>query len=98
MQVDDVVKLLTGLGLGTGTGAALTAIINSQTQKGKSRAEAADLLIGAAERVGKMNADLDDEVHRLKGDMDSIQLALMEYLAERLTREELLNIVKELRK
>lgn len=98
MQVDDVVKLLAGLGLGTGTGAALTAIINSQTQKGKSRAEAADLLIGAAERVGKMNADLDDEVRRLKGDMDSIQLALMEYLAERLTREELLNIVKELRK
>lgn len=98
MQIEDLSKILAGLGLGSGAGAAITAIINSQTAKGKSRAEAADLLIGAAERVGKMNADLDDEVRRLKGEMDAIQLALMEYLAERMSRDELLEVVKGLRR
>jgi len=98
MQLDDLTKLLAGLGFGTGAGAAITAIINSQTTKGKSRAEAADLLVGAAERVGKMNADLDTEVRRLKGEMDTVQIALLEYLADGLTREQLLEVIKELRK
>ena len=98
MQADDIAKILAGLGIGTGTGAALTAIINSLSSKGKSRAEAADLLVGAAERVGKMNSDLDAELRDTKSRMDRIQLAMIQYLGEEITREELLDQMKELRK
>lgn len=98
MSADDITKILGGLGLGAGTGAVLTAIINSQTNKGKSRAEAADLLVGAAERVGKLNAELDCEVRSLKLAMDRIQVAMLQYLAEEITRQELLDQIKELRK
>jgi hypothetical protein len=98
MSADDITKILGGLGLGAGTGAVLTAIINSQTNKGKARAEAADLLVGAAERVGKLNAELDCEVRELKLAMDRIQVAMLQYLSEDISREELLNVVKEIRK
>ncbi len=98
MQADDIAKILAGLGLGTGTGAAITAIINSMSSKGKSRAEAADLLVGAAERVGKLNADLDGELRETKARLDRIQLAMIQYLGEEITREELLEEMKELRK
>lgn len=98
MQIDDLTKLLAGLGLGTGTGATIAAVINAQSSKGKSRAEAADLLVGAAERIGKLNADLSDEVKELKASIDEIQLAMFEYLGEEISREELLKRVKELRK
>lgn len=98
MQIDDLTKLLAGLGLGTGTGATIAAIINAQSSKGKSRAEAADLLVGAAERIGKLNQDLHEEVKELKAAIDEIQMAMFEYLGEEISREELLKRVKELRK
>lgn len=98
MQADDIAKILAGLGFGAGSGAIVTAIINSYSSKGKSRAEAADLLVGAAERVGKMNADLDNELRETKSRMDRIQLAMIQYLGEEISREELLEEMKELRK
>lgn len=98
MQADDIARILAGLGVGTGAGAVLTAVINSMSSRGKSRAEAADLLVGAAERVGKLNADLDSEVRDLKAKIDEIQLAMFLYLGEEISREELLDRVKELRK
>ena len=98
MTADEIAKILAGLGLGTGAGAALTAIINSYSSKGKSRAEAADLLVGAAERVGKLNADLDEELRETKTRLDRIQVAMIQYLAEEITREELLEEMKEMRK
>ena len=98
MRADDIATILAGLGLGTGTGAALTAIINLISSRGKSRAEAADLLVGAAERVGKLNEDLDHEVRELKVAIDQIQIAMLQYLGEEISREELLSRIKELRR
>lgn len=98
MQVDDVAKILAGLGLGAGSGAVVTAVINSYSSKGKSRAEAADLLVGAAERVGKMNADLHHQLQDAKAQIDKIQLVMIQYLGEEISREELLEEMKELRK
>ena len=98
MQADEIAKILAGLGIGTGAGAAVTAIINSLSARGKSRAEAADLLVGAAERVGKLNADLDEELRDTKARLDRIQVAMIEYLGEQITREELLQEMKEMRK
>ncbi len=98
MPADDVVKIIGGLGLGAGTGAVLTALINSQSTKGKSRAEAADLLVDAAARVGQLNADLDTQLRDTKSRLDRIHLAMIQYLGEEITREELLEEMKELRK
>lgn len=98
MQSDEIIKIIAALGVGSGASAALTAIIAARSQRGKSRAEAADLLIGAAERVGKMNADLDTEVRALKVTIDEIQSAMFDYLGETISREDLLKRVKELRK
>lgn len=98
MPADEIAKILGGLGFGAGTAAILTAIINSQTNKGKSRAEAADLLVDAAARVGQLNKELDAEVRQLKVTIDHIQLAMLQYLGEEISREDLLDRVKELRK
>lgn len=98
MPTDEIIKIIAALGVGSGVSAIATAVIAARSTKGKSRAEAADLLIGAAERVGKMNADLDGEVRALKTNIDAIQLAMFEYLGEEISREELLLRVKELRK
>lgn len=98
MTTDDIIKGISALGVGSGIGAVITSILTTSSTKGKSRAEAADLLVGAAERVGKMNADLDTEIRELKHTIDVIQMAMFRYLAEEITRDELLEIVKELRK
>lgn len=98
MHSDDIIKIIAALGVGSGASAVATAVIAAKSGKGRSRAEAADLLVNAAERVGKMNATLDDEVRELKARIDLIQLALFQYLGEEISREELLKRVKELRK
>jgi hypothetical protein len=98
MSADDVIKIIAALGLGSGLSAVITAVVASRSQRGKSRAEAADLLIGAAERVGKLNADLHEEVSDLRSRIDQIQLSMFEYLGEEISREELLQRVKELRR
>ena len=98
MTTDDIIKAISALGIGSGIGALITSILTTASNKGKSRAEAADLLVGAAERVGKMNADLDGEVRDLKQRLDNIQLAMLRYLGEEISREELLDHMKELRK
>lgn len=98
MAVDEIIKLVAALGVGSGISAVITAVVAARSGKGKSRAEAADLLIGAAERVGKMNEHLDDQVRELKATIDEIQLSMFQYLGEEISREELLNRIKELRK
>lgn len=98
MTSDDIIKLVAGLGIGSGASALITAVVAAKSGKGKSRADAADILIGAAERVGKMNESLDSEVHELKAAIDEIQVAFIQYLADEISREELLKMVKELRK
>ena len=98
MDADDFAKIVGGLGLGASTGAVLTALINSRTNRGKSRAEAADLLVGAAERVGKLNAELDCEVRELKAAMDEFQVLLLQCLDGDISREDLLKQFKEIRR
>lgn len=97
MRAAEVLQWFTAIGFGTGTAAIITAVISARSQKGKSRAEAADLLINAAERVGKMNEAQDSEIRELKNKMDRIQFAMLDYLSEDITRAELLDIMKELR-
>ena len=89
MQADEVIKIIAGLGLGSGATAIATAIIQSGSQRGKSRAEAADLLVGAAERVGKMNESLDDEVRRLRADYDEYHILTLSYNYGTIERQEL---------
>jgi hypothetical protein len=97
MHADELVKLIAALGIGSGVSAVVTAYIAAKSTKGKSRAEAADLLIGAAERVGKMNQDQDALIKELKLKQDLIHAVFLQYLAEEISREELLKVMKELR-
>lgn len=71
---DDMIRLVAGLGLGSGAGMVGTSIVAARTTKGKARAEAADLLVNAAERVGQMNADLSDENRLLRSAINEIQV------------------------
>lgn len=95
MQVDDVTKILAGLGMGTGTGAIVTAIINSRSNRGKARADAADLLVGAAERIGKFNESLDIENRELRAIVKVMQLTALNYLDGTIDRETFCAAVKE---
>jgi len=88
MSADELAKIVGGLGLGAGAGAVLTALINTRSNKGKSRAEAADLLVGAAERVGRINAELDQELRALRAALADIRALLVEYLNDRISRQE----------
>lgn len=94
---DDIIKAISALGIGTSVGAAITAAINSRASKGKSRAEAADLLIGAAERVGRLNADQDVEIRHLKKTWDDLYMAVLDHIEGRTTDKEFLAILKALR-
>jgi len=94
MNIDEFIKILGGLGLGAGAAAVLTALINTRSNRGKSRAEAADLLIGAAERVGKLNADLDSELRNARARLDRIEVLVIQYLANQITRQELQEEIK----
>lgn len=96
MEADELVKILAGLGFGTGVGAAITAIINAQSQKGKSRAEAVELLLSAAERVGKMNASLDADVQRMRASMDAAHAVILKFIDGLITQEELLEQLRAL--
>lgn len=98
MAADEIAKILGGLGLGAGSGAILTALINSYTSKGKSRAEAADLLVAAAERVGVINKEMDVELRELRKSLDEVFILLFQYLGEEITKPELMERIKELRK
>lgn len=97
MAADEIVKIIAALGVGSGASAVLTAVIAAKSEKGKSRATAADLLIGAAERVGRMNLDQDTQIKELRSKLDLIHFAMLEYLSEEISREELLKIIKEVR-
>ena len=94
MNIEEFIKILGGLGLGAGVAAVLTALINTRSNRGKSRAEAADLLIGAAERVGKLNADLDAELRNARARLDRIEVLVIQYLANQITRQELQEEIK----
>lgn len=98
MEIDDLVKILGGLGLGAGGASVLSALINSYSSRGKSRAEAADLLVQAAERVGVINKELDDELREVKKNLNEVFIAMFEYLGEEITREELMRRIKEVQR
>ena len=97
MKLDNVLSAITALGLGGSLGAIVTSIITSRSQRGKSRAEAADLLIGAAERVGQMNKILDVENHKLRADLDSLVDTVHKFLETRVSRDELIEKLLKLR-
>jgi hypothetical protein len=96
-MLDDVIRGVTALGIGSGFGAIVTSLITSHSSKGKSRAEAADILIGAAERVGKMNASLGDENTRLHTSLDLAIEAVLKFADGRISKEQMLEIVGRLR-
>lgn len=83
---DEIIKAVSALGIGTSIGAVVTAVVNTRASKGKSRAEAADLLIGAAERVGKINADQDVEIRRLKRILDDMHVLILDHLDGRVDK------------
>lgn len=90
MSVDELVKIMGGLGLGASAGAILTALINTRSNKSKSRAEAADLLVGAAERVGRINAEMDVEMRTLRTLLIDAQCLLETYTNNQISRQEYL--------
>lgn len=94
---EEIIKAISALGIGTSVGAAITALINTRAAKGKSRAEAADLLIGAAERVGRLNADQDQEIRRLKRVFDELYDLVIDHIDGKIDVEEFLVGVKRLR-
>ena len=91
MKMDEFIKILGGLGIGAGAAAVLTALINTRSNRGKSRAEAADLLVSAAERVGRINAEMDDEMRAMRSLIFEMQNLLAEFSSERMTRQEFLS-------
>jgi hypothetical protein len=93
---DDILHGVTALGLGSGLGAIVTSVIAARSGKGKARADAADLLIGAAERVGKMNATLDEENRRLKTSLDTALDVVLQYAEGRVTRDEMMKKLRSL--
>ena len=97
MQPHDIVDAITALGIGSGLGAMITALITTRSQKGKARADAADLLMSAAEKVGKLNADLDLEVRRLRTDMDEIHIEVLAFLSGRSSQDKLLEVLRRTR-
>ena len=97
MKIQDVTEAITAMGLGSGIGAIITSVLAARSNKGKARAEAADLLVNAAERVGKMNEGLDADVRKLRGEVDDLNRAMYSYLDDSITKDELLERVKEIR-
>lgn len=98
MNTNEIVGLISALGLGSSLGAIIAAVVSSRSQKGKARAEAADLIMNAAERVGKMNAELHAEIVQLRGDSEDIHRVVYEFLAGRATREELIVLLRKTRR
>jgi hypothetical protein len=96
MNADDMLKVLASLGAVGSAATVTTAVIASKSSKGKSRAEAADLLVGAAERVGKMNNSLDDENHRLRTVIHEIHAALIKTSEGSVHVDTVLEIIKKL--
>jgi predicted nuclease with TOPRIM domain len=97
MSVDDVIKAISALGVGSGLGAVVTSVMTTRSTKGKSRAEAADLLVGAAERVGKMNAEYSDEIKVLRNVIADMHLLIIGYLDSSISREQFIEGLKKLR-
>lgn len=90
MRSDDLVQIIAALGLGSGITTIVAAVIAARAQKGKARAEAADLLVSAAERVGKMNQTLDGELRRMRNASDEVHSAVLDHLEGTITRDELI--------
>lgn len=97
MTADDLIKVIAALGVGSGASAVITAVVASNSQRGKSRAEAADLLIGAAERIGKINQEQDSAIRELKVKLELMHVAALDFLAGKLNRDEFIEALRELR-
>ena len=101
MNSDEIIKIIAALGVGSGGSAVLTAILAQRGTKGKYRAEAADLLVGAAVKLNETQTDRiseqAEEIRALHAKMDTIQCAMLQYLAEEISRDDLLEIVRNTR-
>lgn len=95
MQSNEIVQLIAALGVGSGASAIATAVVASRSQKGKARAEAADLLIDAAERVGQWNKAQADEIQALRSIVKVMQLTALNYLDGTIDKETFMSAVKE---
>jgi uncharacterized FlaG/YvyC family protein len=97
MRADELIQAIAAAGFGSGVTSILVAVITSRANKGKARADAADLLTGAAERVGKMNEVLDRENTKVKIALDDLSMAIIRFLQHSITEEELLEVMRHIR-
>lgn len=93
----DALQALAYAGVGSGTGAIIAAVIAARSGKGPARAEAADLLVEAAERVSRMNQDLDKDNRKLRHEITVIVQAVDDFIAKKITEDELFTIVENTR-
>lgn len=97
MRADELIQAIAAAGFGSGVTSILVAVITSRANKGKARADAADLLTGAAERVGKMNEVLDRENTKVKLALDMLSMGVIKYLQHAISEEELLEVMRKIR-
>jgi hypothetical protein len=92
MKASETVQALAYAGVGSGLGAVVAAVISARSSRGAARAMAADLLVEAAERVSRLNRNLDEENRKLRGELEDITDAVDDFLAGRMDGDELRRI------
>ena len=97
VKPSDAIQALAYAGVGSGVGAIIAAFISAHSKKGSARAEAADLLTEAAERVARVNIQLDNEVRKLRGDLELVAEAIDKFLGREITSSELRKIARRMR-
>lgn len=97
MEVSDAVYALAYAGVGSGLGTIIAAVVSARSQRGPARAQAADLLTEAAERVSNMNHSLDRENRHLRRDLEDLSDAVCDYLDGTLGEDELRAVLRHAR-
>lgn len=93
----EALQALAYAGVGSGAGAVVAAIISARSGKGAARAEAADLLTEAAERVSHMNQELDKENRHLRHELSEITHAIQCFLDKEIDERELRETISDIR-
>jgi len=93
MKAGDAVQALAYAGVGSGLGAVVAAVIAARSGRGSARAAAADLLTEAAERVSRMNLQLDSDNRKLRRDLDRVTEGIDRFLNKEITSAELRRLV-----
>lgn len=89
MKLTESMQALAYAGVGSGLGAVLAAVISSRSGRSQVRAQAADLLTEAAERVSHMNQSLDKENRMLRYDISQIIRAVDDFANKKIDLAEL---------